>query len=266
VMQALASTEVPVPEVYHLCEDDSVIGSMFFIMQFVDGRVLRDPALPTVNKEQRADIYAEMIATLAKVHSVDINKTGLGDYGKPGNYFERQISIWTNQYRACETEAIPEMEKLIEWLPANMPSDDGQVSLVHGDFRLDNMMFHPTENRVIALVDWELSTLGHPYADLAYVITQSRVRHDSPAHGLGGLDRAELGIPTEDKLITQYCDLAGIDGIPNWNFYLAFSLFRSASIIQGVKKRALAGNASSAHALKIAELVYPVSKLAVDAI
>ncbi len=168
VMSALEDTDVPVPEVYHLCEDDSIVGSMFFVMQFVDGRVMWNPALPDATREDRSAIFDEMNRVLAALHSVNVDDIGLSDYGKPGNYFERQVGRWSQQYKASETGTVPEMDALMDWLPANMPEDDGRVALVHGDYRLDNMIFHREEPRVLALVDWELSTLGHPYADLAY--------------------------------------------------------------------------------------------------
>ncbi len=266
VISALAESEVPVAKVYHLCEDDSVIGSMFYLMEFIDGRVLWDPALPESSVEQRGAVFAEMSRVLACLHSVDIDAVGLGDYGKPGNYFERQLGRWSQQYRASETEAIPEMETLMAWLPANMPAGDGRVGLVHGDFRLDNMMFHPADSKVLALVDWELSTLGHPFADLANQCMQLRMRHNSIMSGLGGIDRAALGIPSEEHYVAQYCERMGLDGIPHWNFYLAFSFFRFAAILQGVKKRALDGNASSDKALKMGELVLPLAKMGAELI
>lgn len=266
VMSALASTEVPVAKTYHLCDDDSVIGSMFYLMEYIDGRVMWDPALPDMNAEQRVAIYNEMNRVLAALHSIDIEAAGLTDYGKPGNYFERQLGRWSKQYRASETETIAEMETLLEWLPANMPADDGRVVLAHGDFRLDNMMFHPTKPRVLALVDWELSTLGHPYADLAYQCMQLRLSHDGVMPGLGGLDRDQLGIPSEQEYVAQYCKRRGIDEIPNWNFYLVFCFFRLAAILQGVKKRALEGNASSEKAMQLGGLVKPLSEIAVTLI
>jgi len=264
VMSALADTEVPVARAYHLCEDDSIIGSMFYLMEFIDGRVMWDPALPEATPEERGDIYSEMNRVLATLHSVDIDTAGLGDYGRPGNYFERQVSRWSNQYRASETETIPAMEKLIEWLPAHMPTDDGRVALAHGDFRLDNMMFHPNESRVLALVDWELSTLGHPFADLAYQCMQLRMPHEGVMPGLGGLDRKALGIPSEEDYVAQYCERMGLDGIPHWSFYLVFSFFRFAAILQGIKKRALEGNASSEKAMQMGALVQPLADMAVE--
>ena len=263
VMSALKATDVPVPEVYHLCKDDSIVGSMFFLMEFIDGRVMWDPALPDFLPEERGAIYVEMNRVLAALHCVDVDKVGLGDYGKPGNYFERQVSRWSKQYKASETELIPEMESLIDWLPANMPEDDGRVALVHGDFRLDNMMFHQDESKVLALVDWELSTLGHPFADLAYQCMQLRMDPTSMIAGLGGVDRAELGIPSEEEYVAFYCERMGLDGIPEWNFYLVFGIFRLAGILQGVKKRALDGNASSEKALLMGEMVAPLSRMAI---
>ncbi len=262
VMSALAGTDVPVPKVHVLCEDDAVIGSMFYIMEFIDGRTLWDPALPDSSKAQRGAMYAEMNRVLAALHSVDVDAVGLTDYGKPGNYFERQVGRWTKQYRASETETVPDMDALIEWLPAAMPDDDGRVAIVHGDYRLDNMLFHPTEPRVLAIVDWELSTLGHPFADLAYQCMQWRMAREGGIGGLAGLDRRELGIPTEEEYVAEYCERMGQGGIPNWNFYLAFSIFRLAAILQGVKKRAIDGNASSDKAARMGELVVPLAAMA----
>lgn len=264
VMTALANTAVPVAKTYHLCEDDSVIGSMFYLMEFIDGRVMWDPSLPGMSPEQRAAIYSEMNRVLATLHSVDIDTVGLSDYGKPGNYFERQLGRWSKQYRASETETIANMETLLEWLPANMPVDDGRVALAHGDFRLDNMMFQHNEATVLALVDWELSTLGHPYADLAYQCMQLRLNHQGAIPGLGGIDRQPLGIPSEQAYVAEYCKRMGLDDIPNWNFYLVFSFFRLAAILQGVKKRALDGNASSEKALQMGAMVQPLSQLAIE--
>ena len=266
VMSALAETDVPVAKAYHLCEDESIIGSMFYLMEFIDGRVMWDPALPEATPTDRAAIYAEMNRVLAALHSVDIEAVGLSDYGRPGNYYERQVGRWTKQYRATETEILADIETLIAWLPANMPVDDGKVGLAHGDFRLDNMMFHPSESRVLALVDWELSTLGHPYADLAYQCMQLRMHNTGVMSGLGGVDRESLGIPSEEEYVAMYCEHMGIDEIPHWNFYLVFSFFRFASILQGVKKRALDGNASSDKAMKMGELVKPLAAMAVELI
>ncbi len=266
VMSSLKETAVPVAQAFHLCDDDSVIGSMFYLMEYIDGRVLWDPTLPEATLAERSQIYNEMNRVLAELHSVDVNAVGLSDYGRPGNYFSRQISRWSKQYRATETETLRSMERLLEWLPENMPEDDGRVSLAHGDFRLDNMMFHPTEPKVLALVDWELSTLGHPFADLAYQCMQWRMPHGGVMSGLGGVDRKTLGIPSEQEYVQEYCQRMGLTDIPNWNFYLAFCFFRLAAILQGVKKRAIEGNASSEKAQKMGELVEPLTQMACELI
>lgn len=263
VMQALKGSDVPVAEAYHLCEDASVIGSDFYLMSYVEGRVLWDPALPEIARDQRAAYYDEMNRVMAALHSIDVNAVGLGDYGRAGNYFERQIGRWTQQYQATETETIQAMNRLIDWLPNELPADDGRVSLVHGDYRLDNLMLHPTEPRILAVVDWELSTLGHPLADLAYQCMQWRMPHDGLLRGLGGLDRVALGLPTEVAYVDAYCARMSLDGIENWNFYLAFSFFRLAAIAQGVRKRALEGNASSAQALEMGGLARPLAEMAI---
>ena len=267
VMAALRNTDVPVAQVYHLCEDDSVIGSMFYVMEFMEGRIFWDPTLPEVaDNASRSAIHRETIRVLAALHQVDIDAVGLSDYGKGGNYFARQMHRWQQQYRASETERLEGMEALIEWLPANLPADDGRVSLVHGDYRLDNMIFHPSEPRVIAVVDWELSTLGHPFADIAYQCVQLRLPYDGILHGLGGIDRSALGIPNEQQFVADYCRHMGIERIDHWAFYLAFCLFRLIAIVQGVRKRALSGNASSDKGLAVGELVVPMSAMALEVI
>jgi len=258
-MTALKDTEVPVARAIHLCEDDSVIGSMFYIMEFIDGRIFWNAALPEVDKAERTAIYQEMNRVLAAMHSVDIKKAGLENFGKPGNFYERQIGRWTKQYKAAQTGDEPAMEALMEWLPNNIPSDDGLTSLAHGDFRLDNMIFHPTEPKILAVVDWELSTLGHPFADLAYQCMQWYFPASGQLPGLAGLDRDALGIPTEEEYVKTYCERMGLKEIPNWNFYLAFSFFRLASICQGVKKRAIDGNASNKKADAVSALVTPLA-------
>ncbi|MDP5064516.1 MAG: phosphotransferase family protein [Haliea sp.] len=267
VISALQNTDVPVPKTYVLCEDESVIGSMFYIMEYMDGRILWDPVLPDAkDNAERSAIYDSMNQAMAALHNVNVESVGLTNFGKPGNYFERQLARWTRQYRASETGTVANMETLLAWLPANMPEDDGTVSLVHGDYRLDNMMFHATEPRVIALLDWELSTLGHPLADLANQCMAWMLPRDSSMKGLAGVDRASLGIPSDEDYIARYCERTGRSGIENWNFYLIFSLFRLAAIVQGIKKRVQVGTASSAEADARGNLVEPLSQLAVDLI
>ena len=266
VLSALADTDVPVAPVLHLCEDDDVIGSMFYIMEHMDGRVLWLPNLPEQSAAERGKIYTEMNRVLAALHSVDVDTVGLSDFGKKGGYFERQIRTWTKQYHAAETRSISKVDQLIEWLPANMPADDGKVSIAHGDFRLDNMMFHPTENTVIALLDWELSTIGHPYADLAYQCMQYHLPQGQGMPGLGGCDLAELGIPSEQEFVDMYCQRMGYDKIENWNFYLAFCLFRLAAICQGIEKRRQIGTASSDKAAQYGALVEPLATIATNLI
>ena len=266
VLSALANTEVPVAEVYHLCEDDSVIGSMFYLMEFKAGTVFWDPALPDMSNAERGAIFDQMNQVLVDLHSVDVDKVGLADYGRPSNYFSRQTDRWSKQYRASELETIGDMDQLMEWLPQNMPADDGKLVLVHWDFRLDNIMFHPSEPRPLALLDWELSTLGHPYADLAYQCMQLRLDNDSVLAGLGGIDRQALGLPSEEDYVALYCQRMGLENIPNWNFYVVFSMFRFAAILQGVAKRAQEGNASSDKASRMGLLVKPLAKMAVELI
>tara|TARA_R110002110_G_scaffold406421_1_gene626428 strand:+ start:250578 stop:251597 length:1020 start_codon:yes stop_codon:yes gene_type:complete len=263
VISALQDTDVPVPRTYLLCEDESVIGSMFYIMEYMDGRILWDPVIPEVDNAERAAIYDSMNKTMAALHNVDVNAVGLSDYGRPGNYFERQVSRWTKQYRASETEHVPAMERLLTWLPANMPEDDGTVSLVHGDYRLDNMMFHATQPHVIALLDWELSTLGHPLADLANQCMAWMLPREAGIKGLQGIDRKALGIPSDEEYIARYCERTGRAGIDNWDFYMVFSLFRLAAILQGIVKRAQIGTASSAEADTRGDMMKPLVDMAV---
>ncbi|WP_256751424.1 phosphotransferase [Mesorhizobium sp. Mes31] len=246
VMSALAGTAVPVPRMLHLSAEDSPIGRMFYVMDFLDGRIFWDPALPEArDNDERAAIYDAMNVTLAAMHDVDVKAVGLGEFGRPGNYFERQLARWTSQYRASETGTVADMDRLISWLEKHMPADDGRVSLVHGDYRLDNLIFAPNQPQVVAVLDWELSTLGHPFADIAYQCMQWRLPHASGFRGLGGVERSALGLPSEEAYVAAYCRRRGLEGIGNWTFFLAFSFFRLAAICQGVYKRALDGNASN---------------------
>ncbi|MAY88533.1 MAG: phosphotransferase family protein [Pseudooceanicola sp.] len=245
VQRALADTDVPVAKMHVLCEDDSVIGSAFYIMDHMDGRNFRQPTLDELDKADRGAVIDDMNRVLAALHMVDVDAVGLSDYGPPGNYFERQVGRWSKQYRASETETIPAMDQLMQNLAARMPEDDGQRTLVHGDYRIDNMMFSKTGTNCIAVLDWELSTIGHPYADLASVIMQWQMPAGTEGRGLAGIDRAALGLPTDQEFIAAYCKRRGLDGIDDFGFYLAFCFFRMAGIIQGVLKRALDGNASN---------------------
>jgi len=263
VIAALKGSAVPVPCAIHLCVDPDVIGSLFFLMSYHPGRIFWDPTLPDVDLRERGAVYAEMNRVLAALHDIDIAAAGLEDFGRPGNYFERQVSRWSRQYRASEIEPIPAMDRLIEWLPHNMPADDGLVSLIHGDFRIDNIIFDTDSSRALALLDWELSTLGHPYADLAYQCMQWRMARDCVIPGLGEVEREALGIPSEQQYVAEYCERRGLAAIPHWNFYLVFSYFRFAAILQGVLRRAVDGNASSSKAFDYGALA-PV--LARDAV
>lgn len=267
VMKGLETTDVPVPRMLHLCEDDAVLGTDFFLMEFVDGKVFWDPALPELEKPQRTKLYDEQNRALAALHSVDPAKVGLADFGKAGSYFARQRDRWTKQYRSSETEHIEDMEILIKWLEANEPADDGRASLVHGDYRIDNMIFRPDGSRLLAVIDWELSTIGHPFSDLAYQCMQWRFPNMETMRGLAGVDRKALGIPTEEEYVAKYCERMGLPRIDNWKFCLAFSFFRLAAIVQGVKKRGLDGNASNPEkAIKSGERIPMMAKMGVDAI
>ena len=270
VMNGLQGTDVPVAKMYCLCEDESVIGRAFYVMEFVAGRVLWDQALPGMTNTQRGEIYDEMNRVIAALHQVKFAERGLAGFGKPGNYFERQIGRWSKQYTASITQPIPEMDRLMQWLPANIPAsarDETLVSIVHGDFRLDNLMFHPTEPRVLAVLDWELSTIGHPLADFSY---HCMAWHISPGafRGIGGLDVTSLGIPLEADYIRKYCERTGITTPEalkvDWNFYLAYNLFRLAAILQGIAKRVEAGTAASAQATRSAAGAPLLAKLAWD--
>ena len=268
VMGGLAGTDVPVPRMLALCEDESVIGRAFYIMEFMQGRVLWDQSLPGMTPAERAAIYDEMNRVIAALHSVKFAERGLAGYGKPGNYFERQIGRWSKQYQASITPPIPEMDQLMQWLPAHMPAsakDESRVAIVHGDYRLDNLMFHPTEPRVIAVLDWELSTLGHPLADFAYHCMSWHI----PAalgRGIAGLDLAALGIPSEQDYIQRYCERTGTADVAtlhaDWNFYMAYNMFRIAAILQGIAKRVEDGTAASAQAKAAGATARPMAELA----
>ncbi len=261
VLHALAKTDVPVPRVHHLCEDDSVIGSAFFVMEYLEGKVFWDPALPELSPAQRGQVYDEMNRVLAAIHSVDLDAVGLADYGRPGNYFSRQFSRWSDQYLTAQPERIPEMDALLDWLPAHMPADDGWSTLIHGDYRIDNIMFDADSLRVIGVFDWELSTLGHPMADLAFHLLQRRMEPGWPIKGLAGLDLQRLGIPSEDSYLADYCRRMNLDRIDNWSFYLAFAFFRFAAICLGIRQRHRQGNASSDQASGVASLAEPFARL-----
>lgn len=245
VQRALDATDVPVARMHALCEDDSITGSMFYVMDYVPGRNFLDPRLPGLSTDHRTALIDDMNRGLAAIHSVDLVATGLTDYGPHGNYYRRQIGRWTKQYRATETETIPDMDALVDWLDANMPPDDGWVTLVHGDYRIDNLLFAENDPRCVAVLDWELSTLGHPFADLAAVIMQWSLPPGEAGRGLDGVDRRALGIPEDQAFLDAYCARMGLPGITRFGFYLAFSFFRMAAILQGVKRRALDGNASN---------------------
>ncbi|WP_439589464.1 phosphotransferase family protein [Hydrogenophaga sp.] len=268
VMSALHGTGVPVARMHALCEDESVIGRAFYVMECVDGRVLWDQSLPDMTPTQRGAIYDEMNRVMAALHTVRPLEIGLDGYGKPGNYFERQIGRWSKQYQASVTQPIDAMDRLMEWLPKNVPAmarDESLLSVVHGDYRLDNLMFHATEPRVLAVLDWELSTLGHPLADFSY---HCMSWHIPPGafRGIAGLDLPALGIPSEADYIALYCERTGFvqpDQLKaDWNFYLAYNMFRLAAILQGIAKRVEAGTASSAQAVKSASGARPMAELA----
>ena len=254
VLSALHGGPVPVARPLHLCRDESVIGSMFYVMGFVEGRIFWDPSLPELAVEARGHYFDAIIDTLAALHRVDVNAVGLADYGKPGNYFARQIARWSEQYRASQTRKIPAMDALIDKLDGRCPADDGVVALTHGDYRIDNLMFDPAEPRIIAVVDWELSTLGHPLADLGYFCMALRLPRNPALPGLGGMDRAALGIPDEAAILARYSAQSGRPIPEDWPFVLAFSFFRLAAIAQGVAKRAEQGNASNEKAAQAGQM------------
>jgi aminoglycoside phosphotransferase (APT) family kinase protein len=262
VIVALANTHVPVAKAFALCEDPTVIGTVFYLMDYVEGRLFWDAALPEVAPSQRRAIYDEMTRVIAALHTVDYTAAGLGDYGKPGRYIERQVARWTQQYRASETETIDAVERLIEWLPKHIPADE-ETSIVHGDFRLDNAIFHPHEPRILAVLDWELSTLGHPLVDLAYLCMRYHLSAEQFG-GLAGLDLAALQVPSEAECVADYCRRRGRAPVEaqDWTYYLAFNMFRLAGILQGVLARAIQGNASSATALEAGRRARPLAEQA----
>jgi len=261
VISALHKVGFPVARPHVLCEDESVIGTAFYVMAYVAGRVLWDPALPGMTREQRAAIWDEQNRVISILHSLDYREVGLQDFGKPGNYIGRQVERWSKQYRASETQKIEAMDQLIDWLPKNIPPEAG-TSVVHGDFRLDNTIFHPGEPRILAVLDWELSTLGDPLADFAY---HCMSWHIPPGQfrGIAGLDLPSLGIPSESEYVQMYCRRTGRGAIDpsHWDFYLAYNLFRIAAILQGIKKRVVDGTAASAHARDAGSRAKPMAEL-----
>jgi aminoglycoside phosphotransferase (APT) family kinase protein len=259
VMTALARAGIPVPKTLALCEDEGLIGRAFFVMECVEGRVLWDQSLPGMTPAGRGALYDEMNRVIAALHRVDYAAAGLADYGRPGNYFARQIGRWSRQYQASETEKIDAMDRLVEWLPAHIPAGE-ETAVVHGDYRMDNLIFHPTEPRILAVLDWELSTLGHPLADFAY---HCMSWHIAPGRfrGIAGLDLAALGIPGEEQYVAAYCARTGRTRVEHWNFYLAYNLFRIAAILQGIMKRALDGTAASEQALDAGRRARPLAEL-----
>jgi len=259
VITALGGTGFPVAKTYCLCEDENVLGTIFYIMDCVEGRIIWDGTIPGSNPDERAAIYNAMNETLAKLHMVDYKAIDLETFGKPGNYFARQISRWTKQYQLSETQEITSMNKLIDWLPVNIPDDD-TTTIVHGDYRLDNMILHPTEPKVIAVLDWELSTLGNPLGDFTYQLMQWRMPVQGTSSGsLMGADLSALGIPSEDDYVAAYCRRTGREGIENIDFYFAYNFFRLAGILQGIVGRVRDGTASNEHAAAMADLVAPLA-------
>jgi aminoglycoside phosphotransferase (APT) family kinase protein len=258
VITALRAAGIPVARSYALCEDDSVIGTAFYIMEYVQGRVLWDQSLPGMTPDARAAIYDELNRVIAALHQVDYVAVGLADYGKPGNYLARQIARWTKQYRASETEKIEAMERLMEWLPQHIPADD-ETRVVHGDYRMDNVIFHPREPRILAVLDWELSTLGHPLADFSYHCMSWRLA-PGQFRGIAGLDVAALGIPAEDEYVAMYCRRTGRQRIENWDYYMAYNMFRLAGILQGIMGRVVDGTAASEHAMEQGKRARPLAE------
>ncbi|HET9033224.1 MAG TPA: phosphotransferase [Dokdonella sp.] len=260
VQAALAGSDVPVANMYCLCEDESVIGRAFYVMEHIEGRVLWDQALPGMSNAERGAIYAEMNRVISALHRIDADAIGLGDYGKHSDYMARQIRRWSRQFEASRTIPILSMDRLLEWLPAHLPADQPSVSVVHGDYRMDNLIFHPHEPRILAVIDWELSTLGDPLADFAYHMMSRHIPRGA-MHGLAGTDLAALGIPAEESYIADYERRSGRKVSGDWNFYLAFNLFRLAAICQGIAKRVEDGTASNARAAESGAFATPLAEL-----
>ena len=263
LIDALHPLGLPVAKPYALCEDEDVIGAPFYIMDMVEGRVFWDGALPDVAKEERGPIYRAMVDALAQLHSVDPEAAGLGDYGAPGNYFERQVGRWTKQYRAAQTDELPAVERLIEFLPGTVPEQE-RTSIIHGDYRIDNMIYAPDGPQVRAILDWELSTLGDPLADFTYLAMNWALPRTGRNAQIGGLDLEELGIPSLEEVTQQYCEATGRTSVPDMNWYFAYNLFRLVGILQGIKKRIIDGNASSKDAQKKAAMVEPLADAALN--
>lgn len=262
VLEALAEVAFPAPRVLHLCEDEDVLGSTFYVMACVEGRVIWDPVAGREKPSDRRAIFDSMIEVLATLHAIDYKAIGLETYGRPGNYFARQISRWTKQYLASETEKIPAMDRLIEWLPENIPDHEAS-GIVHGDYKLDNMILHPSEPRVIAILDWELATIGHPFGDLTYHLSH-RLIPMSPWSKLSDFELREQGLPTAEEWVARYCECTGSDGVPELDFYLAYNLFRSAGIAQGIRGRIRDGTAASEHAKLMSANVRPLAERALE--
>jgi aminoglycoside phosphotransferase (APT) family kinase protein len=260
VMRALSGTAVPVPEVFALCEDDRVIGSVFYVMEFLGGRIFWDPRLPGLAPAERRAMFHSMNAVIAALHLIDYVAGGLAEFGRPGNYMARQIARWSRQYHASETEKQPAMDRLIDWLPRHLPAD-GEPRIVHGDYRIDNLIFHPTEPRVIGVLDWELSTIGDPLADFAFHAMAWRVTPEL-FRGIAGVDLAALGIPSEDEYVAAYCARTDRGRTADWEFYIVYSLFRLAAIMQGIARRAIDGTAASSEAVELGRLAVPVGEQA----
>lgn len=259
VMKALQGSDVPVPKLFALSDDVSVVGTPFYLMEFLEGRVIVDQSLPGMSPAERTAIYTDMNRIIAALHQVEPEQVGLGDFGRAGNYFGRQIARWSRQYQESRTEDIDALQALIDWLPENIPAGD-QTTIVHGDYRLDNLVLHPTEPRAIGLLDWELATLGHPLADFAYHCMSWHI----PAslwRGIGGLDLAKLGIPNEPDYVKQYSQITGFDGLEHWDFYIAYNLFRMAAILQGIARRAVDGTAASADAIETGSKARPLAEI-----